>query len=331
MPSTAVELRADARTAENAADEPASGPDGWRQQVTVTTQLEHDTGPSTYEIWLSFAWTSGRAGLAGLADSPDPGATSRPLWLTQQIRVVTGPGATVIAGSRRTNLSGWLQRAESAEAAVRKRIGESASSRWSTGLVIELPSDQEAFDQALGVKAGSYDQIAAVAWPQGPDPSTAAVRVVVNPGPAASLDDERLAVLITHEATHVLTRSADSPAPMWLVEGLADWVAFDRIPSVAAPTRDLVLDKVRSDGAPKTLPSDADFRPDAADLNLTYGRAWLLCSFIAEESSADDLVRLYAEIDGGTPVAAAMEDVFGMDEQTLLQRWQSWLVRDARR
>ena len=92
-----------------------------------------------------------------------------------------------------------------------------------------------------------------------------------------------------------------------------------------------MLTDVRRHGAPQSFPADTDFRPEAADLDLTYGRAWLLCRFIAETWSAAQLVRLYAEVDGGTAVPSALHDVLGVDEQTLLHRWQAWLEHEADR
>jgi len=328
---TGVQFRAEARTAALPAAQLAALPGGWGQLITVSSRLGHDVGPSTYEVWLAVVEAGDGIRLGGLTDVSGDAAISRPVWLTQRIRLVTGPAATVVAGSRRTDLAAWLRRAESAERAVRERTAKEANPRWANGLVVELPSTASAFDQVLGVTPGSYDKIAAVAWPQGPDPSTAAVRVVVNPDLAGSLDDDRLTVLITHEATHVLPRSGVSPAPVWLVEGFADWVAFDRTPAAAPPTEDLVLTDVRRHGAPQSFPADTDFRPEAADLDLTYGRAWLLCRFIAETWSAAQLVRLYAEVDGGTAVPSALHDVLGVDEQTLLHRWQAWLEHEADR
>lgn len=52
-------------------------------------------------------------------------------------------------------------------------------------------------------------------------------RVVINRVRAASLSDMELRVLLRHEITHVATRDLTSDsAPLWLVEGFADWVAF---------------------------------------------------------------------------------------------------------
>ncbi|WP_434448395.1 hypothetical protein [Lentzea sp. E54] len=52
-------------------------------------------------------------------------------------------------------------------------------------------------------------------------------RVVINRVRAAALTDVELRVLLRHEITHVATRDLTSDsAPLWLVEGFADWVAF---------------------------------------------------------------------------------------------------------
>ncbi|HUQ60576.1 hypothetical protein [Lentzea sp.] len=52
-------------------------------------------------------------------------------------------------------------------------------------------------------------------------------RVVLNRVRAAALSDLELRVLLRHEITHVATRDLTSDsAPLWLVEGFADWVAF---------------------------------------------------------------------------------------------------------
>lgn len=52
-------------------------------------------------------------------------------------------------------------------------------------------------------------------------------RVILNQARASSLSDLELRVLLRHEITHVATRDLTSDsAPLWLVEGFADWVAF---------------------------------------------------------------------------------------------------------
>ncbi|WP_439664307.1 hypothetical protein ACSHWB_24445 [Lentzea sp. HUAS TT2] len=52
-------------------------------------------------------------------------------------------------------------------------------------------------------------------------------RVVINRVRASALSDVELSVLLRHEITHVATRDLTSDsAPLWLVEGFADWVAF---------------------------------------------------------------------------------------------------------
>jgi hypothetical protein len=330
LPAGGLQLRAEAQTADLPVARRAELQGGWAQRVRVSSRLGNDTGPALYRVWLAVVPGPHGARLAGTTQGPGEAPVRRPLWLIQPVRLITGPRASVL-GAGRIDLGNWLRRAERAEAAVRSRLDGLGPGRWSGGLVLELPSSEGAFEQVLGVEPGSYRRIAAVAWPEGPDPASAALRVVVNPTPARSLNDDQLAVLLTHEATHVVTRAAASPAPMWLAEGFADWVAFDDVPAAARPTENLVLDDVRRHGAPAGFPTDDDFRPDADDLDLTYARSWMLCRFIAESWSAGDLVRLYAEVDGQTPVPAAMSDALGIEPPRLLDRWRAWLERRARR
>ncbi|MFS8100087.1 basic secretory family protein [Lentzea alba] len=59
---------------------------------------------------------------------------------------------------------------------------------------------------------------------------SAGQRVVINRVRAAPLSSLELRVLLRHEITHVATRDLTSDtAPLWLVEGFADWVAFHEL------------------------------------------------------------------------------------------------------
>ena len=50
-------------------------------------------------------------------------------------------------------------------------------------------------------------------------------RIVVNTSNVDGYDGLNLQVLITHEMTHVATRSLGDGVPLLLVEGFADWAA----------------------------------------------------------------------------------------------------------
>jgi hypothetical protein len=196
-------------------------------------------------------------------------------------------------------------------------------------LVVEIPTDERTLERVIGAAPASYAQIAAVAWVEGPDAAKSAVRIVVNNTLADRLTGDGIAVLLTHEATHVATRSADSPAPMWLVEGFADFVAYRAVPSSAAAAAAALLADVRAHGVPRTLPPNSRFRPDAADLPLTYAQAWLACRFVAEKYSLVQLNRLYAAADAGKPSDDAMRTVLGISLAEFTRRWQAYLRHQA--
>ena len=78
--------------------------------------------------------------------------------------------------------------------------------------------------------------------------------MVVNPRSRTLVTADQLAEIVRHEIVHVATRSPESPAPLWAVEGLAEWVALRGRPGgTSFGTADL-LAAVRRDGPPGALP-----------------------------------------------------------------------------
>jgi len=298
------------------------------QQVAVTWRLTADSGAAEHLLWLTFLPVDGGLEIAGAADGPRDGR-AQPIWLLQQVAVDPQGGTTVLADPR-TPLAPWVRHGAAAAAAVERRLQTSVDPRWDGDLVLEVPASRQLFEQVLGVTPGSYAQIAAVAWPEGPDPATAAIRVVVNPAVAARLDSEGLAVLLTHEAVHVATRSAASPAPTWLVEGLADFVAYQAHPRTAGAAAAALLQQVAEGGGPRSLPADADFTPTATDLSTSYAESWLACRFLAETYSAARLDRFYHEVSSGAALEQAARSAFGLSVAELTARWSRYLESVAR-
>jgi hypothetical protein len=304
------------------------GDRAWVQQMRVAWRVRNDVGPAEQLLWVTLVDEGGTARLAGITDGPpEPAAT--PLWTLGSLRTETGRATTVLAAAGQPTDS-WVRRGDAAVTAVRRRIASQPRLRWSGGLVVELPASQRAFEQVLGVSPGSYAQLAAVAWPIGPDPATAALRIVVNPAQSRLLDAEALDVLVTHEATHVATRSAASPAPTWLVEGFADYVAYDAHPRTSAAAAAELLGRVRTQGLVPRLPGDADFTPSAPELSLTYAESWLACRFLADTYGPGQLTQLYARVDAGEGLAPSLQAVFGLTEVELTAGWQRYLVAVAR-
>ena len=109
-------------------------------------------------------------------------------------------------------------------------------------MVVLVPDSVESMAGLLGSPATGYRGIAAVttgeAGATGERPALAD-RVIVNPRRTRSLGSFGQRVVLTHETTHVATRTSTSAAtPVWLSEGFADWAAYrgeDRTPDLIAP------------------------------------------------------------------------------------------------
>lgn len=328
MPLTELRLRLRGpRTALPGDRRAALGPQAWGQQVTVAWRLVDDRGVAEHVLDLAFRVEDGRTRVAG-AGVPR-GGVAVPLWWQQDVAISRAGRVTVLAPDP-VRAAAWLSRGRAAVAAVGEVLPARLASDWPRSLVIEVPATRQGFERVLGVAPGDYAAIAAVAWPEGPDPATAAVRVVVNPTLAARLDATNVAVLLAHEVVHVATRSAASGAPLWLVEGYADYVAYAAYPQAEpAATRALLAD-VRASGPPRTLPVDSDFRADSVTLARPYALGWSVCRFIAADASPAALARLYRLADAGAGLDAATRDALGSDPATLTARWRHDLIARAK-
>lgn len=336
LPVAALSLTLAARTTPlSEARQSLLGSRAWAQETLVTWRLAGEALPATHRVWFTFVPDGDAVDVAGTTDGDT--TAPQPLWWTEPVAAATVSGSVaLVAGEGAASAAQartWARRAAAAARDVAVRIDPDR--RWPGRLVIQVPRDQTDFERVLGVRAGSYAQIAAVAWPEGPDPTTAALRIIVNPHLVdrvgeGSLGAEGLAILLTHEATHVATRSASSPAPTWLVEGYADAIAYDAHPTTVDSAAAIALDDVTRHGPPSALPSAADFAPGAARLDLTYARAWLACRYVAGSSSDVDLNRLYEAADRGESLDAAFRSVLGVSETTFVRGWQGWLTTAAK-
>ena len=64
----------------------------------------------------------------------------------------------------------------------------------------------------------------------------------------------------------------DSAAPTWLIEGFADYVAYAAYPATESAALTPLRTRVRGGWLPGALPSEADFRASAAELDLAYAQ-----------------------------------------------------------
>jgi hypothetical protein len=300
------------------------GNDAWVQEVRVSWQLPDDAGTAEHTVWLTMVPVGSGAQLAAVTDRPAT-ATPLPIWWSEPVVAERSGKATALVSATLGTPGRWADAAAAAGTAVADQVGRVAPA-WSGRLVVEVPGSRQLFEQVLGAKAGSYTQIAAVTSAEGPNPASAALRIVVNPAAAARLTDLGLGVLLAHEATHVATRSVDSPAPTWAVEGFADYVAYEAYPGARREAAAPLLAEIRKHAEPTSLPSDASFRASSRGLGLTYAKAWLACRYVAESSSPRQLDRLYRELDRGRTLEQATQTVLNESAERFVGGWRAYLL-----
>lgn len=293
-------------------------------QATVAWHLPGERSDATSSVWLTLVTAAGRVRLAGTDDGGGLDTPALPLWWLGPVTAQTRGDVTVLAGPGQ-DVGRWTGLAADAAHDARSDLPRPLAKGWDGHLVVEVPGTGTDFASVLGASPSAYATTAAVTRPEG-STTRAAVRVVVNPATTGDPDTE-LATTLTHETVHVATRSAASPAPLWAVEGLAEYVALEA-------HHDQQADELRAlgdDTAPKELPADDRFTAGSKDVTAAYAQAWLACRAVAEHRSRADLGRFYAALGAGRSVDAAARTTLGVDGSTVVGWWHDALRQAAAR
>jgi len=116
-------------------------------------------------------------------------------------------------------------------------------------------------------------------------------RIVVNPKLRKRLDKD----LLVHEMTHVATATLGTRTPIWMVEGLAEYVRARAIEDDPHWTVDPYRKTVKSKYLPKlTRLPDADLFYSDAD--RAYGTSWWFVEYLADQLGEKKLAALYADL-----------------------------------
>ncbi len=150
---------------------------------------------------------------------------------------------------------------------------------WDPAVVVYALSDT-AFIRSLDDLPGDDpDALDAIAFtvPAGPgDPRAAATRIALNPRIIAR-SDLALERLLRHEITHVAVGERDDNAPVWLAEGIAEWVSVQALPERTRRIGTEALTAARK--GVDSMPDDATFNDDTATSN--YATSWWVCEYLA--------------------------------------------------
>ena len=148
--------------------------------------------------------------------------------------------------------------------------------------------------------------------------TTTGERIMFAPG-AVAMSDAALRIVLRHELFHYAARAdTAADAPLWLTEGVADFVARPLTPPPAAEQAAALAE----------LPTDADLNSPGAARSLAYDRAWWFSRFVADRYGTAALRALYVRACGfGHPdVETAVHDTLGADLDEVLTGWRRWLT-----
>ncbi|MCW2776469.1 MAG: lipoprotein [Frankiales bacterium] len=302
----------------------------WAPAVSLRYRLAgFDDQPAVEEQWLTLVPRGGRWLVAADDDFAATGApTTRGLWDSGPVVGVSRSRVLVLGHPGDDAL--LRQVASSVQAAV-PRVSAVWGEDWAQRVVVLVPRTPQEL-AALVPHGGDLSQIAALATADvaaAPGGLPVGDRVVVNPSTFLRLGPTGRRVVLTHEVTHVASRSATGAAvPTWLVEGLADVVGYrgaDVPLSVAA--RDLQAD-VRAGRLPQQLPDDDAFDGGSPSLTSVYEQAWLAVSLLVDrygEARAVELYRAVGRAEDAAGVERAFEEQLGTTLPAFTRAWRASL------
>ncbi|MCW2918592.1 MAG: hypothetical protein JWN52_6660 [Actinomycetia bacterium] len=322
---------------EEDADYPvAAGPEGSTLRLTLRYRLagfDHSEVVSTR--YLTFARHSGTGWVIAGDGSAQGLRDDAEIWDGGPLTVVKGTYSLVIGNN---TTSTWLReiarRLDEAVPIVTGVVGP----HWARTAVALVPGDEQQVESLIG-GGQSLREIAALATVT-KDPNGAAHgldRVIIAPDTFAKLNALGRHVVLTHELTHVATGGArDSRTPIWLIEGLADYVGYKDLKVSASSAARELRAEVTAGQVPTKLPDRNDFAGASGRLSQAYEQAWLACRMVAERYGEKELVKLYraagAQHSGASDPAVqqeyALRTVLRLSDAAFTTMWQDYLRKE---
>lgn len=292
------------------------GQDVWVSDLELRWRLAgYDRKPSSVEVPVVFQWRPD--GTAVFVTSRVTGGYRVPSWLLGEVAVRRTPRTLVIApGPQRA-------RQVSRQAATAVRTVHSTVTGWDGPLVVEATASGQRFQSSAGMSAADAKSIAAVTTTtDGTNLPSSPVHVYLNPRVYDPLGPRGQQIVLSHEAAHVALGAATSAVPMWLSEGIADYIALvdSALPVTVLAAQ--IIARVRKQGAPDHLPGQAEFGGANPDIGAHYESAWLAARLIAQQYGEPALLRFYAVARRNGNDTRAFRTVLETTQQRFEEDWQ---------
>lgn len=243
-----------------------------------------------------------------------------PLWLDEELRVARS-GAAVAVTTPPHPAGQFLRYARAAVRNLERNLPW-----WRGVLSLEVPRDEASFRDATGVAQEQAAAIAAVTTtPDGSSDPGAPQHIYLNPRLFDPLTAEGRQIVVNHEAVHVALGAARLDLPLWLSEGVADYVALAQSDTPVTRLAAQILRLTRSEGPPTDLPGGPQFDGSDERIGAHYEGAWLAVKLVADTYGVDALWRFYRQAvrDGST--RRAFRDVLGITRSEFVRDWQAYL------
>jgi hypothetical protein len=274
------------------------GPGVFTTRVMMRYQLAGlDAKPVQTDLGYTFVRRSGAWIL--VEDNAIDGELSddghRQPWDYQEVAVVRRGEVVVVVDKRELALGQKVARvSQGAVDAVRRHWPRP----WNGAVMVVAMAEPRVMSLLWTSGSGSGWTIAAKAVtlydgePIGPKKTTpVSSRIVVNPAVRKQLDED----LLVHEMTHVATVPIGNRTPIWLVEGLAEYVRCASIEDDPHWTVDPYRKVVRTKYLPgmKALPGPAEFD---ADGDRSYGQSWWITAYLESKLGEKGVASLYTDL-----------------------------------
>ncbi|MCW2830986.1 MAG: hypothetical protein JWP31_1678 [Aeromicrobium sp.] len=248
-----------------------------------------------------------------------------PVWLAGDVAVRRGDGTVVVTvdgGDPHLETGPMTAAARRAVLAV---LPEAAGS-----VAVVSPSTQKQMADIVGQDVAEVEQIAAVTTRlDAREGSARGAVIVLNPSVFATMDARAAQVVLSHEATHLLTNATGSTVEAWVVEGFADYVALRDDTAPLSVSAGQVLAEVRAGALPDALPVASDFAAAGRGLGAVYESAWMVFRLLGQRYGSRATVAFYESVIDGTPIERALRASFGLTEERLTADWQAYLTKSA--
>jgi hypothetical protein len=307
------------------------GPQAWVARVTGSYTLAgFDRMPRLFETHLTVVH---RPAGWRLADDAD-GGTQPQLWDLPGLRVVRGRHTLAVGNAPQAAMTAHLRHGDEAVA----RTNAIWRRPWGGRVVLVVPATVDQMAAQVGQSPGAVEQVAAVT--DGPLDGAGlggADRIVLNPAAFGRLQPTGRGVVIAHEVAHVAIRATTAgQVPLWLAEGMADYVGYSGLGLPRTQVAAALLADVRAGEGPSALPAAADFDPSRATIAPSYNAAWLAACLIADRHGEQGLVELYEEVARRTSEGRGMlapeeateqafPAVLGVSEDAFTEEWVRYL------